>query len=64
VSKKLLDRADVGAGLDEVRGEAMAERVRSRRFVNARAAGGSLDGPLEETFVDMMSPDDARARIG
>ena len=41
VAEQFLHRADVGAGLEQVGGKAMAQRVRSQRLVDA----GLLRGP-------------------
>src|ERR1017187_4007067 len=48
VAEKLLDRADVGAALEKLGREGVAQRVAARGFADARLAHGALDENLAE----------------
>ena len=54
VTQKLLDRADIVAIFEQVRGKRMPKRVRSCRFVQARFSHGFFDCFLQHRFVQVM----------
>src|SRR5262245_31686495 len=56
VPEQLLDSADVLAGLQEVGGERMPERVARGPLRDPGAAHGVLDGTLQHRLVKMMAP--------
>ena len=56
VSEELLDRPDIVAGFEEVRGEGMAERVASRPGSQAGLDHSVADGSLDERFVNVVAP--------
>src|SRR5262245_23385133 len=63
MTEQLLDRADVVARLEEMRREAVAQRVRRGRFDDSGAAHGILHRPLHALLLEMMTPPLPRARI-
>jgi len=54
VTEQGLDGADVRPGFEEVRGEAVAERVAGRALVDACGVGRVVDGLLERGLVKMV----------
>ena len=55
VAEELLNRADVGAGLEEVRGEGVAQGVGPGLFRDAGGGEGLLHGSLNEVGPEMMA---------
>ena len=55
MAKKFLDRADIVAVLEEVRGKGMAEGVAGRTFRDARLPNGAGDRPLDRRLVEMVA---------
>ena len=62
VAEELLDGADVGAGLQEVSRERVAQRMRVDGFGDAGGEGGATDGALDDGLVKMMAATFARQR--
>jgi hypothetical protein len=54
VAEQGLDRADVGAALEQVGGEAVAQGVGGDPFVDAGGEGGAAEGALDVGFVEMV----------
>ena len=52
VAEEQLDRAQVGAGLQQMGGEAMAQRMRMQRLVDAGALGGFTTGVPDDLVAD------------
>ncbi len=65
VAEQLLHGADVGAGLEQVGGERMAQGVDGRRLGDAGSGDGGLQIALQALLVQVMAMDDGRvaARI-
>ena len=63
VAEQLLDGADVVAALQQVRGEAVPERVRTDRLVDAGGTGARMHGLLQDRFVQMVAATHAGARV-
>ena len=70
VTEQHLDRADVGSGFEQVRGEAVAEGVTGGAAVDARGDHGGAQRLLHGAFVQVMQHEapglgiDARSRRG
>lgn len=62
--EQLLDRANVVARFQKMRGEAVAQRVRPHRLRDADAASCFADGTLRHRLVQVMPALLARARVG
>ena len=62
MAHEFLDRANVIAALQEMRGEAVAQRVRTDRLRDGRSAGRASDLALHGGFVQVVAPDDAQLR--
>ena len=56
MSEEFLNRADVIAIFQQVRGERVPQRVAVDRLGQPYGSGCFFDGPLQHRFVDMMSP--------
>jgi hypothetical protein len=54
VAEQFLDGADIGAALEEVGGEAVAEGVAARVLGEACSADGSGNGALNDGLVDVV----------
>src|SRR5262245_22096841 len=63
MAEQLLDRANVVARLEEMRREAVAQRVRRRRLDDSGAAHGTLHRPLHALLLELMAPPPPRPRI-
>ncbi len=63
VAEVLLNMPDVYAVEEQMRREAVAERVHRHRLVDGCPSGGFLDGLLDDRVVQIVAPDDARAGI-
>jgi hypothetical protein len=63
VSEEFLHGPYVGAGFEEMSGEAMSKGMRRSRFCYLSSLGGRFDGTLQQALVHMMAADDARAWI-
>jgi hypothetical protein len=61
VPQELLHRANIHPALDQMRRETVAKRVAVDRLVQAGAAPGLADGPLEGCGIDVMPARTARA---
>ncbi len=48
VPEQQLDRSDVGAGFQQVSGEAVSKRVRSNRLSDTAVAAGTLTDALKQ----------------
>ena len=57
MAEQLLNGSDVGAGLEEMRGEGVPEGVASGLLRDSGAADGLADGSLETGFVEVVAPD-------
>lgn len=55
VAEELLDRADVVAGLEQVRGEAVAESVAGGSFCEARGLHRVAERALEDRLVEVVA---------
>ena len=55
VTKKLLDRSDVGSALQQVGGEAMAKGVAAGRFADPGSSDRSANRPLNDRGVEMIA---------
>ncbi len=64
VPKQFLDRANVVAHFQQMRGEAVPQRVRPHRFGYPDASSRFADGPLRHGLVQVMPTPLARARVG
>jgi hypothetical protein len=58
VSQQFLDRTDVRARFEEVRGESVAERMRRGRLRDAGFAHGPLEGALQRFLMQVMASHD------
>jgi hypothetical protein len=56
MSEEFLNRADVIAIFQQVRGKRMPQRVAVDRLGQPYVTRGLLDGPLQHRFVQMMPP--------
>lgn len=63
LAEELLHRADVVTVLEQVRREAVAQGMAARRLRESRPPHSLPDGPLEDRFVEVMSPPQAGARV-
>lgn len=63
VPQQLLHRANVGARLQPVRGEAVAQSVHRNGFANARLCHSLLQCALQSLLIDVMAPPNTRARV-
>jgi hypothetical protein len=63
VPEQFLHRADVVAGLEQVRGERMPQRVAARRLGDAGRAHGPRHRALQPFFVDVVAANRAVAGI-
>src|SRR6266567_8275370 len=63
VAEEFLDGPDVIAGLEEVRGERVAQGVAARRLGESGLAGGQFDESLEHGFVQVMAAALAGLRV-
>ena len=54
--EQFLNRADVIAIFQQVRGERVPQRVAVGRLGQPACSGGFFDGPLSDRFVQMMPP--------
>lgn len=63
VAEKLLHSSDVRARLEQVSREAVAQCVGRDPFVDLCLLGSGLQCSGETLFIQVMSPDDPRARI-
>ncbi len=57
VAKELLNRPDVGAGLEQMCRERVSQRVWNDLFYDARSSDRLMDGPLDEVRPEMMPTD-------
>ena len=64
MAEEFLHGADVVIGQEQVRGERVSERVRADGLGDCRQARGFSDGFLEATFVQVMTMNAPRARVG
>ena len=64
VAQQFLHGTDVVAGFDQVRGEAVPERVGRDSFCNIRATHGGGNCPTDSQLVQMTPPPHSAARIG
>jgi len=64
VAEQGLDGADVRPGFEEVRGEAVAERVAGRALVEGGGRGGVADGLLQGGLVEVMEHESPGRRVG
>lgn len=64
VAEEGLDGSEVGAVLEEMGCEGVAEGVGGDALVNLGSDGGSADGSLDSGFVEVVSPSDSGSRIG
>jgi hypothetical protein len=66
VPEQALDGADVRSGFEEVRGEAVAERVTGRALVEGGGRGGVANGLLQGRLVEVVEhqPPGRRVRAG
>ena len=56
MAEEILHRADVGAGLQQMRGKTVTKTMRGHAFVQARGASRRSDGVLKGRVQDMMAP--------
>ena len=63
VAQQLLHRAYVGAGLQQVRGKAMAQRVYRHMFGDSGLRYRQFELPPQAFFKQVAAPLNARARI-
>jgi len=63
VAQQFLDRTNVAAVGQQVRGKRVAKRVAGDAFGQSGPAHGLSDRPLHQGFVDVMTPLIARVRI-
>jgi hypothetical protein len=63
VTEPCLHRADVIPRFESMRRKGMPQGMAGGRCGDARLAYSARHCPLEPLFVDMMPPDDARARV-
>ena len=56
MTEELLQGADVGAVLEQVRGEGMSKGVTARPLGDSRGEHGLTDGLLHYGFVEVMAP--------
>ena len=56
VTKKLLDRSDVGTALEQVGGKAMAKGMAAGRFADPGSSDCSANRPLNDRGVEMVPP--------
>ena len=59
VAEEFLDRADIVAGLEQVRREGVAERVARRALGDVGLADGAGDGALHGTLMQMAAHGEA-----
>ena len=64
VAQELLDGADIGPALQQVRRKAMTESMRAHYFDHSRFSGGNLDRFVHHRRIHMMAPNHTRQRIG
>ena len=64
VAEQRLDGADVRSGFEQVRGEAVAERVTGRALLEGGGRGGVADGLLQGGLVEVMEHDSPGRRVG
>ena len=64
VAEQGLDGADVRSGFEEVRGEAVAERVTGRAPVEGGRRGGVADGLLQRGLVEVMEHQSTGRKVG
>jgi hypothetical protein len=63
VTEQFLHGPDIAARLKQVGGEAMSERVASRRLRDARLSDGSLHRPLYHAFMNVVADDLTRVGV-
>jgi hypothetical protein len=63
VPEQLLNGADVGAALEQVRGEGMAKGVGADGLRQAGTSDGPLDGFVDDAGVHVMATGDTRTRV-
>lgn len=63
MTEQFLHGVDVGAGLEEMSGEAMSKGMRRSRLCYSSSLDDRFDGALQQALVHMMAADDARAWI-
>ena len=63
VAQVFLHGANFTARLQQVRGETVPQRVRRGRLGDSGLAHGPLERPLEGFVIEMVTPDDAAARV-
>ena len=63
MAHELLHRADVVAALKQVSREAVTQRVRPNRFVDACAACSLTNGALHRRFMYVVATDGTGARV-
>jgi hypothetical protein len=63
MAEQLLDGADVVAAFEQMRREAVAQRVTTRAFDEPRFTHGPLDGALDRAFTEVVPTHRAAARI-
>ena len=64
VAQERLDRAEVGAGFEQVGGEAVAEGVAARALRDARGLHRVTDGPLHRALVEVVEHAAPRGGVG
>ncbi len=55
VAEEFLDGSDVVAGLEQVGGEGVSERVARRGHADSGSSHGVLHGPLQDRFVQVVA---------
>ena len=63
MTQKLLNRADVVAGLKKVGGEAVTQRMGCRPFSDTCSSDSLLEGPLNRTGVEVVAFFPAAVRV-
>ena len=63
VAEQLLNGADVGAALEQVRGEGMAKGVGADGLRQTGTTNRHLDGLVDDTGVNVMATGDASTRV-
>lgn len=64
MAEQFLHGANVAAGLQQVGGETVAQRMRRGRLGDTGLLHGAFEGALEGLRIDVVAPDDATAWIG
>lgn len=63
VAQQLLHSANVGTGLQQVGGKAVAQGVHGHRLVDLGDLDRVLQGSLQALFIEVMTPFNARAGV-